>query len=472
MLPQYALLRDADVAPLAEGVLDVLAKVGVFCQNREALEAMERRGARVAYAEERATFPREMVEEVLEQVRAEGTSRPAPAEKRFRPPGLPRIGTQIAQFVYDFEAQRPVAGSRERFVELTKFGSSLEPDAPVGHGLLLRDVPPMVEPLEAALLLAEHAAHPLPAFAWNVRQVDYLIEMGDILGIPNWFSWGAVCFAHPLRFDKDVADKFVRRVREGASTGLTAMPVVGVSTPVTVAGFITVAAAEIVATWLAVRSLNPDCPVGGSVWPGTVDMRTGSVSYGALDAMAYGFALHDFLLRWTGKAVSISGAEYCSAKAPGYYAAMEKANKAMTIAAFTGSHPGMGQGMLDEGKTLCPEQLLLERDLGLGVQILGREVEVSPDTMQVDAILEVAHGLTRSHLDSEATARRFRDCLWCPEVLDRSGWRGAETDDAVLRQLHRKARDLIAASRPPDVDPDKLARMRQVVARAKRDLLN
>ena len=61
--------------------------------------------------------------------------------------------------------------------------------------------------------------------------------MGDVLGIPDWAGWGAICFAHPLRFDRDVAAKFVRRVREGVPTGLTAMPVAGCSTPATTAGF-------------------------------------------------------------------------------------------------------------------------------------------------------------------------------------------------------------------------------------------
>ena len=37
---QYSLLKDADVEPLAEGVFEVLEKVGVLCQNREMLEAM------------------------------------------------------------------------------------------------------------------------------------------------------------------------------------------------------------------------------------------------------------------------------------------------------------------------------------------------------------------------------------------------------------------------------------------------
>ena len=482
MLPQYALLRDADVAPLAEGVLDVLAKVGVFCQNREALEAMERRGARVAYAEERATFPREMVEEVLEQVRAEGTSRPAPAEKRFRPPGLPRIGTQIAQFVYDFEAQRPVAGSRERFVELTKFGSSLEPDAPVGHGLLLRDVPPMVEPLEAALLLAEHAAHPLPAFAWNVRQVDYVLEMGEIIGIPEWFTWGASCFAHPLRFDRDVADRFVRSVRSGmaaglagvqvsVAAGLTGMQISGFTTPVTPAGFVVVSGAEFVGTWIAARALNPAVPLTGSVWGGTMDMRTGGVSYSSPDGMMRAFAASEFLRRWCGVAVAVGGGEYCDARSPGLYTALEKAYKAMTIAAFSGRHPSVGQGMLESGRTISPVQLLLDRELGRAVQVLAEPIEVTPEAIALDTVFDVGIALDKSYLHTTHTRRNYREHTWLPELIDRSGWNGAESDEALVAKAQKKVKEMIASYQKPEVDPDRLAQMREIVERARRELV-
>ena len=297
-------------------------------------------------------------------------------------------------------------------ITLIKLGTVLHPNVPVGHSLLLTDVPALLEPLEAALLLAEYAGRPNPAFAWNVRQIDYLIEMGDILGLPDWFGWGAICFAHPLRFDRDVADKFVRRVRSGVPTGLTAMPVAGVTTPVPVAGFIAVAAAEIFATWLAARSLNPDVPLSGSIWGGAMDMKTGAVSYCSFDAMYYAFSLAEFLRKWTGKTVSVGGGEYCDARHPGYYAALEKAYKSMTIAAFTGRHPSVGQGMLEEGKTLCPVQLLLEREFGTGVGFFGKPVDVSPQTLCLDTIRDVGFGLDRNHLDTETTLYHFREHLW------------------------------------------------------------
>lgn len=63
--------------------------------------------------------------------------------------------------------------------------------------------------------------------ARDILQADRLIEMGETLGVRNWFSFGADCFGHPPRFDRDVADSFVRRIRE-ETAGFAAMPAAGV----------------------------------------------------------------------------------------------------------------------------------------------------------------------------------------------------------------------------------------------------
>ncbi|MBO3803802.1 MAG: trimethylamine methyltransferase family protein, partial [Candidatus Brockarchaeota archaeon] len=363
------------------------------------------------------------------------------------------------------------AGNKRDFIDLVKLGESLHPDSGVGHSLLLTDVPAILEPLEAALVLAEYSRKPLPAFAWNVRQIDYLVEMGKVLGIENWFGWGAICFAHPLRWDRDTADKFVRRVKSGYPTGLTAMPVAGVTAPVTAAGFVVVASAEFFATWMAALALNENVELEGSMWAGTVDARTGSTSYSAPDAMLYSFATVEFLRRWCGKEVPVGGGEYCDAKLPGLYAALEKAYKAMTIAAFTGRHPPVGQGMLEGGKTICPVQLLLERDLGSGVNVYARHIDVSPDNIALDTIVDVGFGLGKNYLQSRHTLRHCRESLWIPELLDRSGWNGFENEEKILEKTQKRVEDLLAAYEKPEIDAGKLSRMREIAKRARRELL-
>ena len=159
------------------------------------------------------------------------------------------------------------------------------------------------------------------------------------------------------------------------------------TTPVTTAGFIVVSAAELVGSWILGRALNPEVPLYGSMWGGSLDMRTSTTSYSAFDGIRCAFATHEFMRKWTGVTISVGGGEYCAAKTPGYFAAWEKARKAMTIAAFTGTHPGNGQGLLEEGKTLSPVQLLLEREVALGLQLYGKQVEVGPDTIALDTII-------------------------------------------------------------------------------------
>ena len=467
---QPAMMTDADVEPLADGVYRVLEDIGVAFQSETILQAIQTIGARVDYATERATFPRALVEEFVVGLRRETVSDTVNPFPHFAAPGLGGFGTQIAQFYYDDESQEARQGNSRDLITLIKLGDALHGEGGVGHSLLLTDVPPLVEPLEAALLLAEYAREPQAAFAWNVDQIDYLVEMGEILGVKDWYNWGAICIAHPLRFDRDIARKFARRAQEGISTGITAMPVAGATTPVTVEGFTVVSSAEHLAAWLAARAINPGVGLSGSIWAGTVDMKTGTVSYCAPDAMFYGFANAEFLRRWTGMRVYVGGGEYSAAKVPGLYTALEKAYKSLLIGAFQGAPPSIGEGLLDDGKALSPAELLIERDLSSGVGNLARTVSATEANIALDTILEVGHGPKTSYLMADHTLRNYRQNLWLPEFIDRSGWKGAASDEAMVAKARQKTRELLAEYRKPEGREDQLAAMRAVVERARTEL--
>lgn len=466
---QYTQLSDAHVEAVGERVGEILERVGLLCQNEELLQALKAWGASVDMQTQRAWFPRDRVACFVADLREEAGRRVS-APGPFAAPGLPGLGCQIAQLYHDYPRRERRQGNAADLIRLIKLGSVLDGGS-TGHSLVQAGVPPRLEALESAMLLAEYAPKPQGAFAWFVDQVDYLREMGEILGIENWFSWGAICFAHPLRFDKDVADKFARRVREGLSTGLTAMPVAGASTPVTVEGFTAVAAAEHVAGWITARALNPEVGLYGSMWAGTVDMKSGTVSYSAFDAMHYAFVSAEFLRRWTGVDVSVGGGEYCSAREPGLYTAIEKAYKAMMIAAFNGRHPGVGSGMLDDGKVICPVQLLVERDVAKAVRLLARPFEPTAERIGMDAIVEVGIGMETNHLTTRHALEHFRGSLWLPELIERAGWRGPESDRAMLDAAQGRVEELRAEYRKPEGREDKLAAMRKVVERARAHLL-
>ena len=463
-------LADEDgLARIGEAAFEVLEKTGMVFQNETILKALAAWGARVDYEKQHVTFPRAALVEFVEGLRKEAGA--GSDTRPFVAPALASVTGSVAQMVWDDAQAAPRPGRREDLVRFTKLGQALHGDEPVGHSLLLTEMPPLLEPLEAALVLAEYADDPDTPFAWDVRQLPYLEEMGRLLGKERWFLLGAVCMAHPLRFDRNVADRYVQMMqKETNPAGLTAMPVAGVSAPVTAEGFLVVTVAEFLAAWVAGRALNPRTALGGSIWAGTSDMKTGHVSYSAFDAMYCAMATFHVLRSWCGVTISVGGGEYSASKYPGSYAALEKAYKAMMIAAFTGQHPGIGEGMIDNGKVLSAVQLLLDREFGRGVQHLARPLLPNDDTLAMAEILEVGCG-TSSHVVTDHTAHWFRQSLWLPTLVSRLGWTGPEDEAALLVRCQAEAARLEAEARKPEGRDDVLAKMRQILARAKSELV-
>jgi trimethylamine--corrinoid protein Co-methyltransferase len=483
---QTQMLRDEHIEPIADTSLSILEQLGILCQNDELLRSLDAAGARVDYAAERVRFPRAMVEEHVASFRAQYGGRmyessyqisdPTSEGGRvaesagFAPPSLPVLSTDIAQLYYDWPSRTRRSSNTPDFITMLKLGEVLHGGQGVGHTLTPTDVPAILEPMHSALVMAEHVTNPVGVYCFRADQRPYLHEMGEALGIGDQLlAWGAICFAHPLRFDREPAARFVLMAKAGVPVGLTAMPVAGVSTPITPEGFMAMTAAEQVAGWIAARAVNPDVPLGGSMWAATVDMRSGTVSYSAPDAMYMAFCSIEFMRRWTGVSIPPGGGEYCDAKEPGLYAVLEKMYKAMMVAAFTGQHPAVGSGMLECGKTMSPVQLLLERDFLGSLDIFGREIAPTAANLAFDTMLEVDLGFGRNYFESGHTLGSFRDNVWLPKLIDREGWKGWDQDEALVNKAQAKFEDLLAEYRKPEVDPDKLAAMRAILDRAARD---
>lgn len=469
---QQALLTDADVERIQETALTTLERAGMMFQSERFLRALEAHGCEVDWPRERARIPRKLVQQVIDSEAAS-----APAAGTETPPSLPSpgvsgVGTQVAQLFYDHAQGRGRRPTRDDLIRMTHFGDALHRERGVGHSVIMQDVPQPIEPLEAQVLLIEHAHKPTSAYFYYAEQLEYAAEIGEIYcGNPKQFTGGGVFLTSPLRLCRRACNLMSKRIDMGFAAGGSNMPVAGASVPATMAGAIAVSAAEIQGAWTAYRCMVEGIPLSSGIAAGAVNMRTGNVSFCSPEAMMLNLGVAEFFRRLCGKRIGVAGAsDYCDAKVPGLRAAFEKAHKAMTVAAYTGQHPGVGQGMLDSGKVLSPEQLLIERDVSKGVGRLFRAVDVSDDSLALESILEVEQGIESTHLVTEHTVRHFREALWDPEFHSHAPLDDYAADftrdQRQVDKAHAQVEEIIETYEAPDVEDDMLRDLRKVVERA------
>jgi trimethylamine--corrinoid protein Co-methyltransferase len=471
------LFTESDLDQLADAVLATLARAGAMYQSDAILDALEAVGAMVDRSAHIARLPRSLVESFIEIQKR----KPRPEMPRWElsptEGALPGITLQVAQFYYDHERGTRRPGNREDLVRMVQFGEALDERQPVSQVLVMREEPPEVEALEAALVLLEHTSRPGDVYPHFATQFPYLEEIGELCaGDPNRFLTGGIFMVAPMRMDRRSCDYMVETSRRRLSRGVGTMPVAGISAPVTRAGAIVIAACDIIAGWAAAMALDPDLPVSGGICSGSVDMATGNVSFCSPEAMLQDLGCVELFRRRFGGQVGVAGgADYTNAKFPGYQAGFEKAFEAMAIAAYTGSHPYMGAGLLDSGKMFSPIQLLIDRELQAFLWHFAARPKVDAEHIALDTVISIGPGIGESHLESEHTLKHYRQNLWFAQLLDRRVWRGdadeAQPDRWLLERAQGQFNEIMSRYQPPPVDRDMLAKAREIVNRARNALL-
>lgn len=474
------LFTESELDQLEEATLTVLETVGAMYQSDEILNALEKAGAVVDHSAQRAKLPRTLIRSIIDLQKQRQQQAPRRRRRRRRPggePELPGVELHIAQFLYDHEKGERRSGNRADLIRMTQFGDALDASSRVDQVLLMSEEPPEVEPLEGLLVLMENSSRPGITYPHFAAQFPYLEEIGEIWqGDPNAYLAGGMSMVSPLRMDHRACESLCERARRCLYCGTSTEPVSGISAPVTRAGTVVVGAAEILAGWAAVYALNPEVSFGGNIESGAVDMPSGNVNFGAPEPLIQDLGCVELFRRRLGGHVGVAGrGNYTSGKFPGYQASFDRLFDAMAVAAYTGQRATAGSGLLDSGKMFSPLQLLIDREAESLIQRFEQGIAVDPVEIGLDTMAHSGSGLSRSYLESEHTLRHYRQSLWFPRLFDRGVWRDdrneSHPDAAMLKRAQAQFTEVMSRYSKPEVDEEKLARVRQVVNRAREGLI-
>jgi trimethylamine---corrinoid protein Co-methyltransferase len=478
-------LADEQLRRIHEGALKVLETTGLRVDCAELRVPLAAAGARVDEASRVVRFPPPLVEQTIDYLRREiasgrrqyvfnGVTNP-----RWTPPLGCKFGGACIEYLDPLTDEvRPP--TEQDLIRLLQLGEALDGVGFVGNPVAClryasgEGVSGPMQRIKTAALVAKYTTKCGSTEVWNERDLEFLIEIGEIVrGGPAAYR-AQPCFVTaketiaPLQFPEDDGRVLLMLAKRNLPCTIIPMPLTGGTCPCSPVSNVVMANAEILGAMTALHAGAPEAMLAGGVISGIMDMKFGAASFSAPEALFQDAAIAQLFDRLYGQDFAI-GTGYIDAKYPGVQSLAEKAMK-MQAAAQQGRF-NFPLGLLVGGKRFSPVQAVLELDVAKCLRRLYAPLEVDEASMAVDIIDEI--GIGGSYLAHEHTYRNFRKNLWNPDLFDRTATgeiaAGKMTD--MLEQAKRKIADVWKRDDLYKIDEEREKAIDDVVARAERILL-
>lgn len=315
-----------------------------------------------------------------------------------------------------------------------------------------QDVPAQCRDLFTFATIALNSVQPWRVSVYNADMIPYFLQVqalcqgGDLEAARANPIFATKCWVNtPFMITRENLE-IGMRAREllGQPLQFATMPVMGIATPVTLAGALTLITAECLAL-NAVSMAVDDRLCGWTAGPLSFDMRTGIHTENSPDAALLRLGSAQMAAYVFGGEWRAIGGPTTSSKQPDVQAIMDKGLDAMW--AICGGVRSFGSlATLADADIGSLTQLMVDLELMGYFERLVQGIAVDGDRLAEDVIAEVAPR-GAYFLNHDHTARYFREELWLPELLDRRvpmAW--AQDPRTLLDNARAKARRLAAAA--------------------------
>jgi trimethylamine--corrinoid protein Co-methyltransferase len=237
----------------------------------------------------------------------------------------------------------------------------------------------------------------------------------------------------------------------------------GASAPVTAAGSLALANAEVLSGLTIAQLRQPGTPVVYGSGSGPLDMRTTVATYFGPEFMRHCTAMAELGQRFYH--LPTWGFSGCTdSKLPDIQAGIESSLWILWTA-LSGNNLVHDIGYIESGMTCSYEMIVICDEIIGAVRRLLGGIELTPETLALEVIDEVGPG--GDFLSTDHTLRHYKEC-WYPSLLDRfsyQSWTEAGRPEAIAK-ARQAARDAIANHRPEPLADATLETLHSLVAAA------
>lgn len=422
--PKLDLLSRPFLDQIVSEAVDVLEKTGVLIENDEALRLLADAGCECRGRI--ASFKPSLVEDALKTTphainvydRGGALTMALEGDAIHFDPGS---GALKLLDPVTLEERKPMTGDLVRYAILT---DALPNIAAQSTEMISMDVPEAMQDRYRLYIGLRFCTKPVVTGTFAIESFKIMKDMlVAVRGSESALREKPLaifdcCPSPPLKWSNLTCQNLIDASRAGVPAALISMPLLGATSPVTLAGALVQLTAENLSGIVIHQLAHPGSPIifGGS--PAAFDMRTGTPPMGAMETMMVNAAHVQ-----VGKHLGLPTHAYMGlsdAKIVDGQAGFETGMGAL-IAALAGANVISGPGMLDFESCQSVEKLVLDNEIcGMALRMV-RGVEARGDKLAGDLYGDIYAG--DHFLTSAETLRWFREEVYrTGPVVDRDAY--------------------------------------------------
>ncbi|HEU4355714.1 MAG TPA: trimethylamine methyltransferase family protein [Actinomycetota bacterium] len=474
---RHDVLTDDEVTGLHERSLEILERVGVTTSNARLLHTMAEAGQAVDSDARRIRFDPAFVEDALR--RSPSTYTLAARDPQLDLP-LDGSGGYLATDgcpadVVDLETGERRPGTKRDLAQITRLADALPQIAFHWQPVSANDTPVPVRPIhETHAQLPNTTKHIQQMTAIDPFNARGIVEMAQVVAggseelrarpIVSNFQ----CSISPLHWDEGPVECMRVFAEAGIPVGICAMPLAAASAPLSIAGVLAMANAEILSGIAILQTLAPGTPTMHISYAATIDLSSGGINTAWATEEVFSAMANTQLARRYDIPYSV-WAFAPGAKRPDWQAGVQAGISGMALALSPG-HLINGAGSLYDDVVYSPVELVLDAELFEMLVRFAQGFSLGAEDVAVDMIAEVGPG--GHFLDRPHTLANMR-AFWRDTVMDRSSWEAWESagrPDPSAAAAER-ARALLAEHEPESLPEDIARELDRIVGAYERQAL-
>jgi len=468
---ELTVLSKDELEMIHEASLRVLEEVGVKVLSSSVRTMLAEHGAEVEG--EVVKIPPSMVEEALKTVPKEVTlaardpkwDLKIPVERDY--PYTTIVG--VSGKVYDLETGEKREATLEdlrSFAVLADYFDDVDFMWPV---VMAADVPTNLRAVQSYVTALKNNRKHAQWDVFNAKEARWIIKIASaVIGGEDKLKDRPIvsvagCPICPLVFEAGITEAFIEFAKAGLPVMPFSMPLMGMTCPATLAGFLTIGNCENLATLVMIQCANPGTPMIYCIEGAPMNPYTGKIWYEAVETPLLNAAGIQ-MARFYGLPCYSLGAAL-EGRPRDWDALLIRAAK-MALGQMAHGDITAGFGSLEEAEYAALDQFILDVEAWRIARAYLRSFDVSEEALGLEAIKKAKPG--GSFLTLKHTLKYFETEVFTeykPKILAYP-FRGSIIDEA-----RRKAREILETHEPSSLEEDVEREVDRLLEEARRDLL-